>query len=377
MAALDWLGVAKLPRFLKKAGAKVTAMSPKSFYLASSRYVDRRILGSADPIVAIDELRAHLKQREKPYDWVVLGDDALLAEAARRGRDPVLAKLLPAPAGERMAALSSKIGFNWLMEGAKVPLPRYATAPRAADILSAAEAVGYPVIVKPSRAWGGVGVFRADSPEDVKRRQIPEGEFIVQKYLKGRAGTSTALFFQGRPAFWFSSLSAAVHPEPYGPACSRQYIPLPKFESTLNAIGKALQFHGMCGIDWVIPEGTETPAVIELNGRPAPALEMAPRFGADLTAALTDFVAGVDAVRPPPEEADDRVFHMFPLRFQKAIHQRSLADMAKLASGLDGPVVVPWADPGLLSRIALTNAKGYLRWIGRRVGVVKPDPKKR
>jgi acetyl-CoA/propionyl-CoA carboxylase biotin carboxyl carrier protein len=119
-----------------------------------------------------------------------------LAENATFARDVEAAGLVwVGPPADAIEAMGSKIAARERMRAAGVPVVPGTTtaATSAADVLEAADAIGYPVAVKASAGGGGKGLRVARSPEEVERAfetAVREGEayfadasVYVERYL--------------------------------------------------------------------------------------------------------------------------------------------------------------------------------------------------
>ena len=99
------------------------------------------------------------------------------------------------PPADAIEAMGSKIAARERMRAAGVPVVPGTTAPAtsAADVLAAAEEVGYPIAVKASAGGGGKGLRVARTPDEVERAfetAVREGEayfadaaVYVERYL--------------------------------------------------------------------------------------------------------------------------------------------------------------------------------------------------
>jgi len=95
-----------------------------------------------------------------------------LAENPAFARDIEAAGLVwIGPPADAIEAMGSKIAARARMRDAGVPVVPGTTAPAgsAADVLAAADEIGYPVAVKASAGGGGKGLRVARSPDDVER----------------------------------------------------------------------------------------------------------------------------------------------------------------------------------------------------------------
>ncbi|MBJ6981390.1 D-alanine--D-alanine ligase [Luteimonas sp. MC1572] len=75
----------------------------------------------------------------------------------------------------------------WIAAG--LPTPRFERLPKGADLRAAAEALGYPVFVKPSCEGSSVGVFRVLAPADlapaIEFAAGYDGELLMEQMVQG------------------------------------------------------------------------------------------------------------------------------------------------------------------------------------------------
>jgi biotin carboxylase len=123
-----------------------------------------------------------------PLDGVVAADDAGVVIAALAGG----ALGLRANDPEAAAATRDKAMQRERMRKAEVPQPEFALVPAGADGVSAAAAVGYPLVVKPLDRSAGQGVIRVDDErhlgETLQRVRSIVGSaapLLVEEYMKG------------------------------------------------------------------------------------------------------------------------------------------------------------------------------------------------
>ena len=123
-----------------------------------------------------------------PLDGVVAADDAGVVIAALAGR----ALGLRANDPEAAAATRDKAMQRERMGKAEVPQPGFALVPPGVDGVSAAAAVGYPLVVKPLDRSAGQGVIRVDDEhrlaEALERVRSIVGStapLLVEELMKG------------------------------------------------------------------------------------------------------------------------------------------------------------------------------------------------
>jgi carbamoyl-phosphate synthase large subunit len=95
-------------------------------------------------------------------------------------------KLLGTPV-ESIHRAEDRPSFGALLDDLKLKSPPYATAETAAEALSAADKVGYPLLVRPSYVLGGRAMEICYSSEDLAgylERVRPEGTIFLDRFLE-------------------------------------------------------------------------------------------------------------------------------------------------------------------------------------------------
>ena len=78
--------------------------------------------------------------------------------------------------------------FGALLERLGLEAPPWTIADDPGDVLSAAERVGYPVLVRPSYVLGGRAMAICEGPDDIAaylERERPSGQVLVDRFLEG------------------------------------------------------------------------------------------------------------------------------------------------------------------------------------------------
>lgn len=134
-------------------------------------------------------MSAFLRDGEHPIFWA----SALLAQWERRG-----ARVLNGTAA--LAIDTSKARQLALIAALGLAIPDTRVVRRRADIEAAAEAIGYPLIVKANIGGAGAGIARFDSRDELRGAiaggTIPasiDGVLLVQDYVPARGGTITRI----------------------------------------------------------------------------------------------------------------------------------------------------------------------------------------
>ncbi len=128
----------------------------QSAYVERSTVVDQRnfaaLLHAAGPVASAYPVAGVFS-----YDESMVHSAALLAEALG----------LPGSPPETVLACRDKATTRRILTAAGVPQPRCRPVATARDAQRAADAIGYPVVVKARGLAGSLGVVRADRPDDV------------------------------------------------------------------------------------------------------------------------------------------------------------------------------------------------------------------
>jgi D-alanine-D-alanine ligase-like ATP-grasp enzyme len=291
---------------------------------------------------------------------------------------------LPGPSVVAAERCRDKLLTRTALAAAGCPQPIFAVARDVEEALAAADAIGWPVVIKPRASGGSIGVvLAADADElavrfagtqDVPVRFAPEadGGVLVEEYLDGpeitvdsivQGGTVTPVFL-GRKrlahAPYFEEMQHVVsHHEPL--------LRDPSFTRLLADVHTALGF-----VDgWTHAELRLTaagPRVIEVNGR----------LGGDLIPLLGMRASGIDPAQlvarvacgepvslAPTVEGYAAVRFLYPpqgrglvrhLSFDRVGVPPEVDDLVPLAA--EGSVVAPPENAVVLGRVALVTAHG-------------------
>ena len=121
--------------------------------------------------------------------------DGVLTVSADRAV-PVVAAVaeargLPGIGTQTAHLMTHKVAMRRRLAEAGVPQPRFAAVRNLAETRRAADAVGFPAVLKPADSGGQRGVFRVESPDDVDVHlhealaASPTGEAILEEFVDG------------------------------------------------------------------------------------------------------------------------------------------------------------------------------------------------
>lgn len=140
--------------------------------------------------------------------WGFVAEDAAFADLVES-----LGITFIGPSGEAMRRLGDKIGSKLLAEEVGVPVAPWSRGgvETLADALSAAEAIGYPLMLKATAGGGGRGIRRVDSPDDLAdayqrtrdeaERAFGSGVVFLERLVTGARHIEVQLISDGETAW--------------------------------------------------------------------------------------------------------------------------------------------------------------------------------
>jgi predicted ATP-grasp superfamily ATP-dependent carboligase len=187
---------------------------------------------------------------------------------------------LAAPGSETLEVALDKLRTVQLAERVGVPVPRTASGATRAEILQAAQALRFPVAIKPrghalyakTRNALGYKVKYATTLErlaDVLEPLQPHGVApLVQEYAPGVGICVAAVFDRGRPVVVFPYRRVREVPLTGGVSVLRRSLPPDeRLSSYVERLLGALGWHGVAMVEFRYNRETDGYVLMEINGR--------------------------------------------------------------------------------------------------------------
>ena len=362
--ATRWLGTARIPGSLARAGFEVALLAPRGSLAEKSRYVAKigHLPDGAGPrqwlhafaamvkatrpriVLPCDDMAFQLLQRlvVSPPDDL---QPALRLELASLVRyslgDPkfyatsVDKTLLPAAA----AALGVRVA-------------PYAIVADADAALAFGSAHGYPMVLKRSHGFAGSGVAiianRAELPRamtdlakaqplDLGRGSAPR--LLAQAFIPGRIVARPSAAWNGHELAGVTREKVVRHPPATGPGTVMRYYDDPQARAFSGALIAGLGLAGIFGIEYVVSAQTGELSLIEINRRVTPGSHTGELVGVNLCAALYAALTGVPSTVPHDMAPGfERTVARFPQEWLRDPTSPYLREC---------PVDAPWDDPEL------------------------------
>jgi hypothetical protein len=368
-------GPSRLPRELRGAGFEVAALCPSDNALAMTRFVDEHF-----PLVDVTSARrferrlADVMLLTKPI-LIIPSDErvvACLQALVRRATAGRARWLTPAMINTIVTSLGDPEHFDemllktWTLRlagkiGVRTPESREVHTVDAA--VAEATRIGFPVYIKTSFSWAGLGATFCGSKIDVanaaeaalrsrswrrvrsairallNREWYPTNAPVdVQKAIVGVPAMYNCIALGGHCLAGFAGMRHRSE-SASGPSSVVWLGAHPRIADASNEMIAALGASGFINFDYMIEEDTDEIYLLECNPRPGQVSHLGPRVGVDLCAALARELRGEAPNESAPENRGE-VIHLFP--------QEWIRD-PRAVVGLGKNLDVPLDDPKLLN----------------------------
>ncbi|MEO7111114.1 MAG: ATP-grasp domain-containing protein [Polyangiaceae bacterium] len=362
----DWQAPVRLPRLFQRAGCKVTVFASPDWGITKTCFIDEIVPAPTDLPAYVDALREHLALNQRKYSWIVVVDDPLLEALVRKKEEAWAREILPLSRTSGFVdLLADKSALSHLSTKLDLSMPSSAVCDSPEEADAAAREIGYPLVVKLSSSYAGMGVRKVDDASQLHAMWTElraEKQVVLQRFVDGRLGNTAALFSKGRLLASMSAFKSRTWPGAFGPSSARQFTDDDQIDVLLERFGRQTTYDGFCAFDWILNSADQI-NVIELNARPVPALHLAMRVGVDFSEAIRDFLTArstPERLRAVPQcssqTRNEAIFPMFPEDFQRAIAEADDAGLARFLPGEIGYDDIPWDDAPFLAHVLRRRA---------------------
>lgn len=206
--------------------------------------------------------------------------------AAHRDRFPDI--LIPVDSAEKLRLLDNKISCCALAEGLGIPQPR--------RFRGFEDVTEYPVVFKRPGGQGGDSVYFPGNPKALRNILAPAKDFLLTEYIDGYDLCVDALRWDG---FFFAASYRVLAPLRKGVSTLRESLRAPKIETWARQILDAVDYHGVCGLDFRVRASDGQAFFLECNPRFSGGLASALESGFDIPALLWRLATGerIDAAQ--------------------------------------------------------------------------------
>src|SRR5258707_14625778 len=189
-------------------------------------------------------------------------------------------------------AAHSKAGFSRLLDQLRLPQPVTRIVKSAGELR---DVVRFPAIIKTSIGTASRGIWFVRNEADLEgalqelsaQHLSPNGAFadevLVQEWVAGTTEKAQAVFCRSKLVGFHAYRQIAAGAG--GGEAIKQSVSRPQVRAHLAAIGEKLAWHGALCVDYIMPDDSATPLLIDCNPRLVEPMN-AYRAGADLVGLL-------------------------------------------------------------------------------------------
>jgi len=237
---------------------------------ACSRYCSGRMTYT-DPDVDVrrfmDDISRYIER--EGVDIVLPTMDETYVLAAHADRLPGRVRSL-LPSHAQIAMTNDKSIITGVARELGIDVPETWEVSALLHDLQAAQALPYPVIIKPKIGKGGWATARIDDVatlQDVLRSTVNPDGYMVQRFIDGDVVAACAIYRNGRCMARDSYLPRSTFPPKVGPPTTRTSV---HFGETLDSLIRLLDhlaWNGVCEVDYVIEKSTGKSYLLDVNPR--------------------------------------------------------------------------------------------------------------
>jgi hypothetical protein len=361
----NWVGAARLPSALHRAGFEVVVLCPGESFMAATRFVNRRL-----------EMRGRVESNAiSKTIWqevVQFGTTAIVptdlrsvefvhafAAAVQQGTfsnvagveqfQAVLDRSLPPV--EHLATVRDPLAGHAAAVELGIPAPPRAQVTTPDDAIAFTGEYGYPVVLKAE--GGAAGADRAICNDEAELRAAhekltvplshpppPPRPVVVEVFLDAPQLSHAFVARGGRILAGLTRLKVKAYPEPHGPSSVVRVVDVPKMTDYAARFVERTRYSGFGSLQCLIEPKSKVPQFMEFNCRPVPMHH------------LGEEAVGIDWCKAwfaELEGQDQPTFEGPILKRQVALFpQEWLRDPQSKYLTTNALHDVPWDDPALL-----------------------------
>jgi len=349
----------RLLPILRRAGFTVDVLCLADDPVQYSRYVRGQTLAKDQATLAA-LLQQALRQLDPSRGTCIVAHEDVARVVLAENDPQVLQHWQPGATNPLVRSfLLSKFGLAEVREIWGLPIPASRVCGCQEELLGFGAEVGWPIITKPADSYGGGGVRRHGSAEEIGKSATNVGyPVLAQKYIDGQRGVVDLLCTQGRALAWLTSFSTRRLRGEFGPSTARLFMPMERLRPLVEQVAALTRFEGFCGFDWIEERSTGRYFLIEFHPRPPSGFRFGRHCGVDFSLAvrhwLLDEPLPVGPLTQPPGRAV--AAHYFPNDLRRCLEERDWAGLRQWLPGSGAVHDCLWDDLPLLAG-----------WLGSRI----------
>jgi hypothetical protein len=234
-----------------------------------------------DPYIWLSAALSVLKTEKEKFDILICSQEQVSIISAEIALVRETGVAVAVPEFESLRNVMGKIEACRTLADAGLPQPESVVVSSSSDDFEGCERL-LPAFAKTPIGTASRGVRRVANMEELAKAVSafgrPGGKLLVQKEVYGSLVMVSAVFSHGRLLAWHACVR--VYEGISGGASKKVSLPLPVFQTHLEALGFSLNWHGGLSLDAILVD--EKPLYIDVNPR--------------ITEPVNGLLAGVDLV---------------------------------------------------------------------------------
>jgi predicted ATP-grasp superfamily ATP-dependent carboligase len=375
----NWLGAARLPAALHRAGFEVVVLCPGGSFMSMTRFVNRRlemrgrVEANAISKTIWQEVAEQGTTAIVPVDTRAVEFMHAFAAAVQQGTfaqtpgvdkfQAALERSLP-PVEHLEAAREGAAGHAAAVELGIPALPQ-ARVTSVDEAITFAGEHGYPLVLKSGGGGaGGAAALATPAGEEIaictdeaelraahekltmplSHPPPPPKPLVIEVFVDGPQLSHVFVARGGRILAGLTRLKVKSYPNPHGPSSVVRVVDVPKVADHAARFAERVRYNGFGSLQCVVDPASKSPQFVEFNCRPVPMHHLGEEaVGIDWCKA---WHAELDGQSPPTFAGPifKRQVALFPQEWMRDPQSKYLTTNALHD--------VPWDDPGLL--------KGYV-----------------
>ena len=325
----SWVGTARMPRALAKAGFDVSLLTPHHSLAETSRFVATvgYLADDAAPRQWVDSFATMVKSTAPRL--VVPCDDMSFRLLGWLGATPpgqMRAELQLQLAGLVRTSLGDPAYYQPsidktllppLAESLGIRVPLYAVVAGLAEADAFIASHPYPVVLKRSHGFAGEGVALCPDRDELARafaafaianaqeiREAATDRYLLQAHVTGSVRLFHAVAWEGELIAGWALEKLVVHPAPTGPSTVTRYSCGAELRRIVAELARGFGISGIFFAEFIV-DAAGTPYLLEINRRVGPATHQGALRNVDLCAALFSALAGTASTSRTALDAEE------------------------------------------------------------------------
>jgi len=265
----NWDTLQEIPFVIHSGGYTVDVYCSKDSWLLAGSYYHRWIEsnnGNRQHYIA------ELIRLSHDYDWVIPGDETVLLMLNASITDTAdFLRVMPIVQPGNRNLIGSKSGLSDFCRNNAIASPAYHVYGETPNWDEAIRAMQYPVLIKPDEGYGGGGIIKCQTADEVFRGLDSiqnKHHLVVQAFITGKDIGVEAFFKNGELVLYDAADIVRYFNTSFSFTTARYCYKDREIENFLREIGQKIGIHGFASIQLIKDNSSGQLLLIEADLRP-------------------------------------------------------------------------------------------------------------